>query len=277
MPELPEVEITRRGIEPSLLGASVSAVRVRQAQLRYPVPEGLDLLLPGQVIGAVRRRAKYILIDFDAGALMVHLGMTGSLRIVAEDLAPEKHDHFDLVIGTLAMRLRDPRRFGSVLWLPAGSPEHPLLGVLGQEPLAPEFDGALLARLLAGRRTPVKLAIMNSHLLVGVGNIYASESLFRARIHPAMPAALLGARRCMRLAAEIRQTLEDSLAAGGSTLRDFMHSDGSPGYFQQHYFVYGRDGLPCQVCGTPILRSVMGQRATFHCPRCQRLPSGAGR
>jgi formamidopyrimidine-DNA glycosylase len=274
MPELPEVEITCRGIGPWLTGAEVSAVLIRQPRLRYPVPSELLECLPGQRVLAVRRRAKYILIDFADGVLMLHLGMSGSLRIVPSGLQAEKHDHFDLVLGDRAMRLRDPRRFGSVLWLPTASDEHPLLAALGQEPLDPVFDGALLAGLLSGRSTPVKLAIMDSHLLVGVGNIYASESLFRARIHPLTPARRLGAVRCARLAGEIRQTLEDALAAGGSTLRDFVHSDGSPGYFQQQYFVYGRDGEACRVCQARIVRTVMAQRATFHCPRCQRLPSG---
>lgn len=273
MPELPEVEITRRGIEPWLAGEVVSAVLIRQPRLRYPVPVALMEHLPGRRILAVRRRAKYILICFADGVLMVHLGMSGSLRIVPANLPAEKHDHFDLVLGERVMRLRDPRRFGSVLWLPEAG-EHPLLAALGQEPLDPVFDGPLLHSLLSGRRTPVKLAIMDSHLLVGVGNIYASESLFRARIHPLTPAGRLGAVRCARLAGEIRQTLEDALLAGGSSLRDFVHSDGSPGYFQQQYFVYGRDGEACRVCGTRIVRTVMAQRATFHCPKCQRLPSG---
>lgn len=275
MPELPEVEITRRGIEPWLLGGTVSGVRIRQPRLRYPVPEGLAGMLVGRRIAGVRRRAKYILVDCEAGALMLHLGMSGSLRVVPADLPPERHDHFDLVLGEHALRLRDPRRFGAVLWLPEPAEAHPLLAGLGCEPLDPAFDGGRLAGLLAGRRTPIKLAIMDGHLLVGVGNIYASESLFRAGIHPATPAGRLGAVRCRRLAGQIRQTLEDALAAGGSSLRDFVHSDGSPGYFQQNYYVYGREGEPCRICGAKIRRTVMGQRASFYCPRCQRLPSGA--
>lgn len=275
MPELPEVEITRRGIEPWLTGALVADVRVRQPRLRYPVTEGLAGLLAGTRVVGVRRRAKYILVDFELGVLMLHLGMSGSLRVVAADLAPERHDHFDLVFGDRALRLRDPRRFGSVLWLPRPAEAHPLLVGLGCEPLDPGFGGERLAELLSGRRTPVKLAIMDAHLLVGVGNIYASESLFRARIHPATSAGSLGLARCRRLAEQIRQTLEDALAAGGSSLRDFVHSDGSSGYFQQHYYVYGRDGEACRVCGTKIRRTIMGQRASFHCPRCQRQPSGA--
>jgi formamidopyrimidine-DNA glycosylase len=200
--------------------------------------------------------------------------MSGSLRVLPAGTPHEKHDHFDLELGAQVLRLRDPRRFGCVLWLPAGEP-HPLLASLGLEPLEPGFDGLALVRLFAGRRTPVKLAIMDNHLLVGVGNIYASESLFRARIHPATPAGRLSPARCTRLAGEISQTLQDALAAGGSSLRDFVHSDGSPGYFQQQYFVYGRDGEACRVCGRKIERTLMGQRATFHCPGCQRKPSGS--
>lgn len=270
MPELPEVEITRRGIAPHLCGQRVTAVRVRQPRLRYPVPDDLAQCLPGQVVLAVRRRGKYLLVEFAEGCLLLHLGMSGSLRIVAADLPAEKHDHFDLVVGAQALRLRDPRRFGAVLWLDHPAAAHPLLARLGLEPLEPGFDGAALHGLCRGRATPIKLLIMDGHLLVGVGNIYASESLFRARIHPQTPAGKLSKARCERLASCLRETLQDALAAGGSSLRDFVHSDGSAGYFQQQYFVYGRDDEPCRVCASPIRRLVMGQRASFYCPRCQR-------
>ena len=270
MPELPEVEITRRGIAPHLLGQVVTAVRVRQPRLRYPVPADLAQRLPGQTLLAVRRRAKYLLLDFSEGSLLLHLGMSGSLRIVVAGLPAEKHDHFDLEVGGKALRLRDPRRFGAVLWLEHPAEAHPLLARLGLEPLDAGFDGAALQALCRGRSTPIKLLIMDGHLLVGVGNIYASESLFRARIHPQTPAGKLSPARCERLATCIRETLQDALAAGGSSLRDFVHSDGSSGYFQQQYYVYGRDDEPCRVCAGPIRRLVMGQRATFFCPRCQR-------
>jgi formamidopyrimidine-DNA glycosylase len=275
MPELPEVEITCRGIEPALQGQAVTEVRVRQPRLRYPVPEDLAERLPGQVVRAVRRRGKYILVEFEAGCLLIHLGMSGSLRVVPAERAPLKHDHFDLVVGAQAVRLRDPRRFGAVLWLPHPALSHPLLAGLGLEPLEDEFDGGVLHALCAGRNTPIKLLIMDSHLLVGVGNIYASESLFRSRIHPQTPAGTLSRQRCERLATCIRETLHDALAAGGSSLRDFVHSDGGSGYFQQQYFAYGRDGEACRVCGSTIRRLVMGQRATFFCPRCQRRSASA--
>lgn len=274
MPELPEVEITRRGIAPHIEGQVVSGVRVRQPRLRYPVPAELAQNLPGQILLAVRRRAKYLLLDFAQGTLLLHLGMSGSLRIVAADLAPDKHDHFDLVLGQVALRLRDPRRFGAVLWLASPAENHPLLARLGLEPLSPEFDPQALQAICAGRNTPIKALIMDGHLLVGVGNIYASESLFRARIHPLTPAGKLSRARCERLARCIRDTLRDALAAGGSSLRDFVHSDGSSGYFQQHYYVYGREGEACRVCGGAVRRLVLAQRASFFCPRCQRAPPG---
>ncbi|MDQ7989710.1 MAG: bifunctional DNA-formamidopyrimidine glycosylase/DNA-(apurinic or apyrimidinic site) lyase [Candidatus Dactylopiibacterium sp.] len=274
MPELPEVEITRRGVEPWLLNATVSEVVVRQPRLRYEVPALLRERLPGQTVRAVMRRAKYLLIHFDDGVLLIHLGMSGSLRVLPAGTPAGLHDHFDLVCGSLLLRLRDPRRFGAVLWLAHPAEAHPLLASLGVEPLDEGFGGAALAALLRDRRTPVKLALMDSHLVVGVGNIYASESLFRARIHPATPAGRLSAARCVRLARCLRETLNAALEAGGSSLRDFVHSDGASGYFQQQYFVYGREGEACRVCGARITRSVMGQRATFHCPRCQRVPSG---
>jgi len=270
MPELPEVEITRRGIEPALQGQTVTVVHVRQPKLRYPVPADLAERLPGQVVRAVRRRGKYILVEFVSGCLLIHLGMSGSLRVVPAGKPAQKHDHFDLVMGAQTVRLRDPRRFGAVLWLPHPALAHPLLAGLGLEPLEEGFGGSALHALCAGRQTPIKLLIMDSHLLVGVGNIYASESLYRARIHPQTPAGSLSRQRCGRLADCIRETLQDALAAGGSSLRDFVHSDGASGYFQQQYFVYGRDGEDCRVCGSTIRRLVMGQRATFFCPRCQR-------
>lgn len=273
MPELPEVEITRQGIAPALEGQTVTAVQVRQPRLRYRVPDDLVSRLPGLRLLSVRRRAKYLLLEFDEGCLLIHLGMSGSLRIVPADLPPEKHDHFDLVFGARALRLRDPRRFGAVLWVGHPVEAHPLLAGLGLEPLEAEFDGAALQALCAGRKTLIKQLIMDGHLLVGVGNIYASESLFRARIHPQTPAGRLSKARCERLADCIRETLLDALAAGGSSLRDFVHSDGSTGYFQQQYFVYGRDGELCRVCAGRIHKQVMAQRATFFCPRCQRAPA----
>lgn len=269
MPELPEVETTRRGIAPELSGRSVTGVTIRNGRLRHPIPPDLAQTLADQPLLAVERRAKYLLFRFPRGSLLVHLGMSGSLRIVPAELAPEKHDHLDILFGTQALRLRDPRRFGLVLWQ-TGSVQHPLIAGLGIEPLDDEFSGAWLHKASRGRKTPAKLFLMDAAHVVGIGNIYASESLFRAGIEPTTPVEKLGPRRCERLATCIRETLQDALAAGGSTLRDFVGSNGTPGYFQQQYFVYGRDGEPCRQCQTPIRKRIMGQRATFYCPRCQR-------
>lgn len=270
MPELPEVETTARGIAPHLVGARATGASVRQPRLRQTVPADLAAQLCGQVLHAVSRRAKYLLLSFDTGQVLIHLGMSGSLRIVATDTPAQRHDHVDLHFGARTLRLRDPRRFGMVLWLDAGAPPPSMLAQLGIEPLSPDFDGPWLHRATRCRRTPIKLFLMDSRQVVGVGNIYASESLFRARIHPQTPAGRLGPQRCARLAQAVRETLSEAIAAGGSTLRDFVGSDGRPGYFQQHYFVYGRTSAPCRHCGSPIQRQIMAQRATFFCPRCQR-------
>lgn len=271
MPELPEVETTRRGIQPVLTGRVASGCIIRNGRLRLPVPEDLGACIAGRSLLAVERRAKYLLLRFDSGSIVVHLGMSGSLRVV-DALAPVgKHDHIDLLFGGTALRLRDPRRFGLMVWHGDATTQHPLLARLGLEPLEPEFDGNWLFEALRGVSTPIKLAIMDGHRLVGVGNIYASESLFRARIHPMMPAGSVSRARCHRLAQAIRETLLAAIEAGGSTLRDFVGGDGKSGYFQQQYFVYGRDGEACRVCGNTVRRSVMGQRSTFWCARCQPL------
>jgi formamidopyrimidine-DNA glycosylase len=270
MPELPEVEITRRGIAPLVADRAITAVTVRNPRLRWPVPADLHELLRGARIRAVRRRAKYLLFDCGRGTLIVHLGMSGSLRVVPASEPAGPHDHVDLGIGGLALRLRDPRRFGAVLWHLGDPACHPLLAHLGVEPLSPEFGGAPFHAATRGRRVGVKLALMDQRLVVGVGNIYANESLFRAGIHPRSAAGRLSLERCGRLADAVRATLESALAAGGSTLRDFVQADGSPGYFQQQYFVYDRAGQACRVCGTSIRRQVQGQRATYYCPACQR-------
>ena len=277
MPELPEVEVTRRGISPALLGRRISSVIVRQPRLRYPIPDDLPALLTGKRIDSISRRAKYLLLELQRGSVLIHLGMSGSLRVVPATQPAVAHEHVDLICDDIALRLRDPRRFGALLWLPHPASAHPLLASLGIEPLDERFDDLWLHRLCAGRRTPIKQLIMDAHHLVGVGNIYASESLFRARIHPQTPAGRLSAARCKALANAIQATLNDALAAGGSSLRDFVHSDGSSGYFQQQYFVYGRDGEPCRLCNTPVRRLTLGQRASFFCPRCQRAPSGSPR
>lgn len=270
MPELPEVETIRSGLEPHLSGRRIRAVTIRDGRLRFPVPPGLDRILPGLTLRSIARRGKYLLLDCTAGWLIVHLGMSGSLRVLPASSPPEKHDHFDLILENgLCMRLRDPRRFGAVIWTETDPLRHPLLAKLGVEPLATEFDGEFLCRLTRGRRASIKQTLMDSHLLAGVGNIYANEALFRAGIKPVTQAGRLGPERCCRLAQAIKDVLRQAIAAGGSSLRDFVDSAGKPGYFQQQYFVYGRAGEPCRNCSKPIRLLRQGQRATFYCQRCQ--------
>jgi formamidopyrimidine-DNA glycosylase len=270
MPELPEVEITRRGIAPALRHRTITAVTVREPRLRWRIPVGLAGALLGARIRAVRRRAKYLLLECDRGTLILHLGMSGSLRVVGATEPPGPHDHFEVAVGGRVLRLRDPRRFGAVLWHAGDPANHPLLSHLGVEPLSPAFTGARLHAATRGRRAGIKQALMDHKVVVGVGNIYANESLFRARIHPQTPAGRLSVARCERLAEAVRSTLRDALAAGGSSLRDFVHSDGSPGYFQQRYFVYDREGTPCRICASPVRRVLQGQRSSWYCPKCQR-------
>ena len=270
MPELPEVEITRRGIMPSLTGGTVSGVTMRTQRLRYPLPSDLPRLLIGHTLRSIARRGKYLLLDFGTGTLLMHLGMSGSLRLLTSGAAPEKHDHLDLEFGQTLLRLRDPRRFGAVLWLEGDPARHPLISTLGLEPLEDEFTPLWLYTQTRGRNTAIKQALMDSHLVVGIGNIYASESLFRAGIDPRTAAGKISRQRYQRLVPEIRQTLEAAIAAGGSSLRDFVHSDGSSGYFQQQYFVYGRTGEPCRICGSNVKSLRQANRATFHCTHCQR-------
>ena len=243
---------------------------MRNPALRWPVPANLHELLAGRPIRSLSRRAKYLLIHFDHGTLILHLGMSGRLRHFAAYETPEKHDHVDLVLDNGALvRLRDPRRFGAVLW--AEDPlQHSVLSALGVEPLQEVFSGEWLYRNIRTRSAAIKLVVMDGRLVVGVGNIYASESLFRAGINPQTAANKLSLARCERLVREIKATLADAIVAGGSSLRDFFGADGNPGYFQQSYFVYGRTGEPCRVCGTPIKLIKQGQRSTFYCPRCQR-------
>jgi formamidopyrimidine-DNA glycosylase len=268
VPELPEVEVTRRGIAPQIAGRRISAVTVREPRLRWRVPAAVRRL-PGRTVRGVARRAKYLLLDCGDGHLILHLGMSGSLRLLPPDAAPEKHDHFDLVLGDRMLRLRDPRRFGAVLWTAAGVATHPLLRHLGIEPLSRAFDGARLFALTRARRTSIKPFLMDSRRLVGVGNIYASESLYRARIDPRVPARKLTAAQCARLAHAIKTTLRAAIRAGGSSLRDFVGSDGVYGCFQQRYRVYEREGEPCLACGARVRRLVQGQRSTYYCPSCQ--------
>jgi formamidopyrimidine-DNA glycosylase len=270
VPELPEVEITRRGIAPAIVGARISNVIVRHRGLRWPVPRDIARVLAGQRVNAVERRAKYLLLACDRGHVIVHLGMSGSLRVVPSAEPPGPWDHVDIVAGAHALRLRDPRRFGAVLWHEGPLERHKLLAHLGVEPLSEAFSGAVLHTHARGRRVSVKLLLMNHAIVVGVGNIYASESLFRARINPKAAAGRIARARYEALAQAVRDTLATALEAGGSSLRDFVHADGARGYFQQQYTVYDREGEPCRVCTTPIRRITQGQRSTFYCPRCQR-------
>lgn len=270
MPELPEVEVTGRGIAPPLVGRRLASADFRAPALRYPLPQARRGEFVGQILRGVVRRGKYLLLDFGAGQLLVHLGMSGSLRLVPAGTPPQKHDHVDLVFDETILRLRDPRRFGALLWLTGDAHEHPLLASLGIEPLAEAFDADWLKAALAGLKAPIKPVLMDSHRIVGIGNIYATESLFRAGIDPRVAAGRISRQRLQRLVPAIKETLRAAIAAGGSSLRDFIRSDGSAGYFQQQYFAYGRTGEPCRVCGSPIREIRQAQRATFFCPRCQR-------
>ena len=269
MPELPEVETTRRGIEPHLVGRAVTALTVHEPRLRWPVPEAVRAL-EGATVSAVRRRAKYLLVDVPAGSALVHLGMSGSLRLCTDGEARRKHDHVEMTLSSGGvLRFHDPRRFGCLLWQGAGDPLHPLLARLGPEPLSDDFDGETLFRATRRRNVAIKVLIMNAAVVVGVGNIYASEALFAAGVRPGRAARRVTRAEAHRIAAAIKAVLARSIEMGGTTLRDFVDSDGQPGYFAQSLSVYGRGGEPCHACGTPIGQRVLGQRSTFWCPSCQ--------
>jgi formamidopyrimidine-DNA glycosylase len=270
MPELPEVETTRRGIAPHLIGHRIESLKIRQAQLRWPIASGLRRQLPGQRIEAVERRAKYLLVHTEPGSALLHLGMSGSLRVLAGDARAGPHDHVDWRLDSgRILRFTDPRRFGCQLWQPAGT-LHPLLARLGPEPLGADFSGDYRWQSSRGRSAPVKALLMDQRIVVGVGNIYAAEALFAAGIHPRRAAGSVSRARYERLAGEVRRILTHAIRRGGTTLRDFFNADGEPGYFEQELFVYGRAGEPCKVCGNPIRAVQIGQRSTFYCPRCQR-------
>ena len=271
MPELPEVETTRRGLEPHLTGRRITGVTVRDRRLRWPIEEDFAPQLRARSIVRLRRRAKYLLIDLDRGTVILHLGMSGSLQVVAVSSPAGKHDHLDIEVDSKeVLRLTDPRRFGSAHYVEDDAEAHFLLRDLGPEPLSDDFDAAGLHARLRGRRASIKETIMNAHIVVGVGNIYASESLFRAGIDPRTRAGRISRRRCEALVAAIKRTLTDALQAGGSSLRDWHHADGSLGYFQQRYFAYDRNGEPCRRCEAPIRTLRQGQRATYFCPVCQK-------
>jgi len=273
MPELPEVEVTRRGVAPYLEGKVVTGVELRHSGLRWPFPANLQQRLCGRTICATGRRGKYLLIRFDHGTLIVHLGMSGHLRILPVNTPPQKHDHFDMLLGGQVLRMTDPRRFGAVLWHGADEgdvEQHLLLRGLGVEPLEEGFSAQLLYRQTRGRKAAIKQVLLAGDIVVGVGNIYASESLFKAGINPKTPACRIALARYEKLAVAIRETLAAAIEQGGSTLRDFVGVNGQSGYFQQSYFVYDRQGQSCRLCGTEIRQIVQGQRSTFYCSNCQK-------
>ena len=277
MPELPEVEVTRLGIAPHLEGRKVSAVKIIDGRLRWPVPASLSKTLPGQKVHAINRRGKYLLFEMDTGYLLIHLGMTGTLRVLPGSDSLKTHDRVTLEFGKLSLRLHDPRKFGAVLWhLKSKGPieKFSLLQKLGVEPFSPEFSGELGAEVLykasRKRSITVKQFLLAGQAVVGVGNIYCSESLFEAGIHPAKAAGKLTRPQCSRLAMAVRSILKKAIAAGGSSLKDFVNSDGDPGHFMVQTKVYDRKGLPCKVCRTPISQIVQGQRSTYFCSQCQK-------
>jgi formamidopyrimidine-DNA glycosylase len=271
MPELPEVETTRRGIAPAILGRRISAVVVREPRLRWRIAATLPDAVSQQTVRAVRRRAKYLLIDLDQGSLILHLGMSGNLRVMSAETAPLTHDHVDIVLETgQCLRFNDPRRFGSLHFTEGDPGEHPLLRRLAPEPLEAGFDGAYLARMARRRKVAIKQFIMDSHVVVGVGNIYASESLFRAGIRPRRAAGRVTRDEMDRLAKAIQAVLEEAIKVGGTTLRDYVSPEGASGYFRQKLFVYERAGEPCRRCKTPVRQITQGGRSTYYCPTCQK-------
>jgi formamidopyrimidine-DNA glycosylase len=270
VPELPEVETTRRGLAPHVEGRTVTGVTLRRANLRWPIPDEVRELLPGQRIAAIRRRAKYLLFDTQAGSALLHLGMSGSLRVLPGTTPVKLHDHVDLVLdSSRVLRFTDPRRFGCLLWQPPGQ-THELLRELGPEPLSDAFDGDYLFALSRGRKAPVKNFLMDQRVVVGVGNIYAAEALFEAGISPLRAAGKVSRERYALLAAAVKRILAHAIERGGTTLRDFISPDGEPGYFDLELLAYGRGGEPCPRCGRPLKQAAIGQRATVWCGHCQR-------
>jgi formamidopyrimidine-DNA glycosylase len=271
VPELPEVETTRRGIAPHTRGRRIRALNLYERRLRWPVPAGLPAELAGQRILSTGRRAKYLLLTLESGTLLLHLGMSGNLRVVAASAARLPHDHFDLVLDSgRVLRFNDPRRFGSLIYVRGDPHAHPLLAHLAPEPLSRAFDTDYLWRITRRRRVAVKQLLMNARLVVGVGNIYASEALFRARIRPRRQARSLSRAEVARLVRAVRAVLKQAIRAGGTTLRDYLRADGSPGYFRQRLYVYERAGAPCRRCRAPVRAITQGQRSTYYCPVCQK-------
>jgi formamidopyrimidine-DNA glycosylase len=271
MPELPEVETTRRGLADAVVGRTIVRVDVREPRLRWRVPDELPALLRGRRILALERRAKYLLFSLPNGTLIVHLGMSGSLRLMSAGTAPLRHDHIDIALDSgMCLRLNDPRRFGCMLWTCDDPHTHALLRSLGPEPLSAQFDGEALARAAKGRRVAIKQLLMDQRVVVGVGNIYASEALFRARVRPRRAAGRLSRQELEAIVKGVKDVLRDAIRAGGTTLRDYVNAEGVPGYFKQRLFVYERADEPCRVCKTPIRHLVLGQRSTYYCATCQK-------
>ena len=271
MPELPEVETTRRGIAGHIIGQKIVRLEVHETRLRWPVEVGrLSASVVNRAFFNISRRGKYLIFNNREGAMICHLGMSGSLRIVTDFQQRRKHDHVEWWLENGAvMRFHDPRRFGCILWINSDITEHRLLRDLGPEPLSESFDGNYLHKQARGRKQAVKLFIMNSQVVAGVGNIYASEALFLAGIHPSRQAGRISATRYEQLAGAIKLTLHNAIKSGGTTLRDFVNSDGQPGYFRQKLNVYEKSGSPCCLCARPIKRIIQGQRASYYCPGCQ--------
>ncbi len=271
MPELPEIETVCRGLTPLIVGQTVERVEVRIDKLRWPIPPELRILLPGQSVLSVSRRAKYILIEVEKGVLMIHLGMSGVVRVVKNETELKKHDHVDLVFSNgTCLRMNDPRRFGAWLWSDGAVESHPRIRHLGPEPLSEHFNASSLFQRAGARRVAVKNFIMDQKIVVGVGNIYASEALFRAGVDPMRPAGEISLARYEKLVDAIKAVLAESIKQGGTTIRDFISAEGSPGYFAQKLLVYGREEQPCVICTEPIRNRRIGGRSSFYCPNCQK-------
>jgi len=270
MPELPEVETSCRGIAAHLDQQTVQKIIIRQPQLRWPISQNLTQALANQQIRTITRRGKYILISTSAGTLLIHLGMSGSLRILAQNTPLLKHDHVDIILTNgQCLRFNDPRRFGAILWIEADPHQHFLLKNLGPEPLTEAFNADYLYQITRNKKLAIKNLIMNSQRVVGVGNIYANEALFLAGIHPNQKASDLSLTQCHALVTRIKQVLDFAILQGGTTLRNFVSTEGKPGYFKQQLYVYGRGGQPCKQCATLLIEMRLGQRTTVFCPSCQ--------
>lgn len=271
MPELPEVETTRSGIEPHIRHKKVASMTLRRRDLRWPISPELPVVAEAQRVDSVLRRGKYLIFEMQSGSILSHLGMSGSMRIVSGAEPLRKHDHWDLSFESgEILRYNDPRRFGALFWQAGDWNQHELIAGLGPEPLGPDFDGSYLYKKSRGRSLPIKNFIMDSKTVVGVGNIYAAESLFHAGIHPATAAGKVTKAAAANLVEVIKRVLSAAIESGGTTLRDYVNGNGQPGYFQQELWVYGREGLACKECGEALKGQRMGQRATVFCPVCQK-------